>query len=54
MGTMSIQSVVGYYYTVTCLVSVQASTPEVVGWGVAVLRLFEGSLGGGRSVCLCS
>ena len=44
MGTMFVQFTVAHYYTATYLISIQASTPEVVGQGVAVLRLLEGSL----------
>ena len=50
MGTMSIWSIVGHYYTMTCLVPIRASTPEVVGQGIIVLRLLEGLLGGAEVV----
>ena len=46
MGTTFIWSSVGHYYTMMCPVPIQAFTPEVVGRGIAVLRLLEGSLGG--------
>ena len=46
MGTMSVWSAIGHYYTATCPVPTQASTPEVVGRGVTVLRFLEGSLCG--------
>ena len=51
MGTTSIWSTVGQYNTAMCLVPIQASTPEVVGRGIANLRLLEGSLGREESVC---
>ena len=51
MGTMSIWSVVGHYYTVMCSVPLQASTPEVVDQGIIVLRSLEGSLGREESMC---
>ena len=44
MATMSIWSAAGHYYTVMYLVPIQASTLEVVGQGIIVLRLLEGSL----------
>ena len=50
MGTMSIWSTVGHYYTTMYPVPVQTSTLEVVDRGIAVLRLLEGSLGGAEVV----
>ena len=46
MGTTFIWSTVGHYCPAMCPIPVQASTPEVVDRGIAVLRLLEGSLGG--------
>ena len=48
MGTISIWSALGHYYNEMYPVPVQASTPEVVGQGITILRLLEGSLGGWR------
>ena len=45
MGTTSIWFTVGHCYTAMCPIPIQASTPEIVGRGVPVLRLLEGSLG---------
>ena len=44
MGTTSIWSTMGHYYTAMCLVPIQASTLEVVDQGIAILRLLEGLL----------
>ena len=45
MGTTSIWSTMGHYYIEMCLVPIQVSMPEVVGRGIAILRLLEESLG---------
>ena len=54
MGTTSIWSTVGHYYTVMYPILIQASTPKVVDQGIADLRLLEGSLRGEGSMCWCS
>ena len=40
----------GHYYIVMCLEPIQASTLQVVDWGITDLRLLEGSLGGAEIV----
>ena len=40
----------GQYNTAMCLVPIQASTLEAVGYGIVDLRLSEGLLGGAEIV----
>ena len=51
MGTTSIWSVVGHYNTAMCQMPIQDSTPEVLGRGIAIMKLLEGLLGEERVMC---